>query len=364
MINNTLYPYEPDYAVHPGEYLEEVLEARNIKKNDLAERLGVSEKHISQIINKQALINADLAVKLEKTLGVSANIWSNMSAEYELFIAREKESTQLNQELEWVSNFPLKDLKKLNILPETRDKKILLERLLKFFQIPDPGKFNDYYNTLLAVNFRKSKAFSDNKYHILSWIRAGEISAETISTKIYDKDSFKNNLNKIRELTVKSPEEFESKMVGLCADAGVAVVFVPEFDKTHLSGITRWLNPEKALIIMSLRYKTNDHFWFTFFHEAGHILLHGKKQIFIDEMKPVNKDEQEKEADHFAENILIPEKELWDFIKKDFFDVWDITAFADSIGIHPGIVVGQLQHYKKIGFNRHDKLKDRFEFKP
>ncbi len=197
MINNTLHAYEPDYAVHPGEYLEEVLEARNIKKNELAERLCMSVKHISQIINQQALINADIALKLERVLGIPANIWSNMSADYELFKAREKESEELNKELDWINNFPLKDLKKLNFLPETRDKKKLLESLLKFFRIPSPDKFNDYYKTAMAVNFRKSKEFSDNMYHILSWIRAGEIFAEKTETSAYDRNFFKLNLKKI-----------------------------------------------------------------------------------------------------------------------------------------------------------------------
>ena len=114
---------------------------------------------------------------------------------------------------------------------------------------------------------------------------------------------------------------------------------------------------------MSLRYKTNDHFWFTFFHEAGHIILHGKKQTFIDEIEPVTKDEQEKEANRFSSNILIPENEYIKFIDKGYFDLHDIVQFAGSVGIHPGIVVGCLQHDKKVPFSYHNKLKAKFEFK-
>ena len=169
-----------------------------------------------------------------------------MSAEYELFKAREKESNQLNRELNWIDNFPLKDLKNLKIFPETKDKKTILEFLLKFFQIPVPDRFDDSFKDAMTANFRKSKAFGENKYHILSWIRAGEILAEKIDTKLYEKNIFKANLVKIRDLTIKSPEEFEPEMKRLCTEAGVALVFVPEFDKTHLSGVTRWLKPGKS----------------------------------------------------------------------------------------------------------------------
>ncbi|MES0489856.1 MAG: HigA family addiction module antitoxin [Leptospirales bacterium] len=88
--NNTMYAYKPDYSVHPGEYLEEVLESRGIKKTELAERLNVSEKHISQIVNAHVGLTSELSLQLEKALGISANIWNNMNADYELYAARKK----------------------------------------------------------------------------------------------------------------------------------------------------------------------------------------------------------------------------------------------------------------------------------
>lgn len=363
METKTLYTYEPDYAVHPGEYLEEVLDAKEIKKSELADRMGLSAKHLSQIINKQALITSDIALKLERILGVSANIWNNINADYALYRARKEESENLNKVLTWVNNFPVKDLKKLGFLPDTTDKKIIAKSLLYFFQIPDTDMFKDYYQKAFAANFRKSKAFSDNMYHILSWMRAGEILAESLETTSFQKNIFKENLVRIRNLTLKSPEKFEPDMKKLCAESGVALVFLPEFDKTHLSGVTHWISQDKALIIMSLRYKTNDHFWFTFFHEAAHILLHGKKQTFIDEIKINDSDEQEGEANRFARNILIPDNEYKKFKEKGFFDVTDIVQFADNIAIHPGIVVGCLQHDGKIKYSFHNHLKDKFEFK-
>jgi hypothetical protein len=151
-------------------------------------------------------------------------------------------------------------------------------------------------------------------------------------------------------------------MTKLCAEAGVALVFMPEFERTHLSGVTRWLTPDKALILMSLRHKTNDHFWFTFFHEAAHILLHGKKEIFIDDAEGYGS-KKENEANRFARNMLIPEDAYDQFKAGEAFHPADIEAFAKSIKLHPGIVVGRLQHDEIIPYSWHNRLKQRFELK-
>ena len=357
-----LYAYKPDYAVHPGEYLEEVLEAREIKKREMSERLGISVKHLSQIINKQASVTADMAIQLEKALSISANIWNNLNANYALFEARAKETQELSKHLQWTNQFPVKDLRKLGFIPKTRDRKVILESLLRFFGISSPGKWQSYYGKLSQVSFRKSGAYSDNLHHIVSWLRAGEVWAGTTETASFSKTSFKKSLQQIRQLTRKRPTEFEPLMRKLCAEAGAALVFMPEFERTHLSGVTRWLTPDKALILMSLRYKTNDHFWFTFFHEAAHILLHGKKEIFIDEAEGFDS-AKENEANDFASDILIPEDAYSQFTAGKLFHPVDIKAFAKRIRVHPGIVVGRLQHDELIHYSWHNKLKERLRLK-
>jgi HTH-type transcriptional regulator/antitoxin HigA len=361
METNKLYVYKPDYAVHPGEYLEEVLEVREIKKREMSERLGVSVKHLSQIINKQASVTADMAIQLEKALSISANIWNNLNANYALFEARAKETKELSKHLQWIKQFPIKDLRKLGFIPSTKDPKSILESLLRFFGISSPEKWQSYYGRLSQVSFRKSGAYSDNLHHIVSWLQAGEIWARATETERFSNVLFKRNLRKTRDLTTKSPSEFGPLMRKLCAESGVALVFLPEFEKTHLSGVTRWLTPDKALILMSLRYKTNDHFWFTFFHEAAHILLHGKKEIFIDDAKGFDS-EKENEANRFAKNMLIPEDEYNKFTAgKSLYPGNSIRAFAKSISVHPGIVVGRLQHDELIDYSWHNNLKERFQ---
>jgi len=134
------------------------------------------------------------------------------------------------------------------------------------------------------------------------------------------------------------------------------VVFVPGLPKTGLSGATRWLNPEKALIQLSLRYKTNDHLWFTFFHEAGHILLHGKKELFLEGANGMD-EEREAEANAFSRDLLIPPRAWRSFIERADFSFQMVQDFAEDIAIAPGIVVGRLQHEGFFPHNRGNRLK-------
>ncbi len=155
-------------------------------------------------------------------------------------------------------------------------------------------------------------------------------------------------------------------MKELCSDAGVAIVFIPELPRTRTYGATRWLSPGKALIQLSLRGKTDDLLWFNFFHEAGHILLHGKRDVFIEaeagNRPEVRKSDKELEADHFAQDFLIPSVEYHSFIQAQDFTLANIRRFANRLGIAPGIVVGRLQHDGKIPFSKGNVLKKRFKF--
>jgi hypothetical protein len=191
-----------------------------------------------------------------------------------------------------------------------------------------------------------------------AWLRLGEIEGAARECAAFDPKAFKAVLTRCRALTSRSFPEIEEELQTLCASAGVALVFVPELPKTHVSGVARWLNKDKALIQLSLRYRTADSLWFTFFHEAGHILLHGKKTVFIDESDgAVN--ELEKEADRFASDLLIPPAAFSQFKRARDFSTASVKRFAEMHCIAPGIVVGRLHHEKVIPFSYHQGLKER-----
>ena len=253
-------------------------------------------------------------------------------------------------ELKWIQYF--------------QDKVEQLRETLNFFAVASPKQWEEIWSNT-NTDFRKSQAFQSDPGAVAAWLRRGEIKASEIDCAIYNASKFEETLLQIRALTVEPPEIFQREVVRLCAESGVAVVFIPQLPKTRTSGATRWLNPNKALIQLSLRYKTDDRLWFAFFHEAGHILLHGKRDTFLEEKKFISTQNQykEQEANKFAADILIPPKEFELFLasgqqrKKA-----GIEQFATRIGIAPGIVVGRLQHDKILQPSYCNELKRKFEW--
>jgi len=354
------YAFTPDYSIAPGEILAETLEARRISQAELAARCELSEKHVSQIINGKASITSDTALLLERTLGVSASLWLNLESSHRLYLARRAEQEKLEQYSSWVGQFPLRELAARGHVPASRNAEEKTRSLLSFFGVTSPGAWESQY-AQLAVAYRATGAFERSRESVACWLRIGEIEATRIDTAPYDRTRFREALQAIRGLTRLGAMEFEPRMRSLCRDAGVALVFVPELPKTRLSGATRWLSADKALVIQSLRYRTDDQFWFTFFHEAAHVLLHGKRALFVDEAG-AEKTPAEEEADKFAADLLIPPTRYKELQAGMPLTKERVLAFADSIGIAPGIVVGRLQHDKAIPFSWFRDVKRTFQF--
>lgn len=354
--------FVPDYAVSPGDILEETLEAQGLPKSEFADRAGITPKTVSLIISGQAPVTPDNAIVFERVLGISAQLWNNLESEYRLFLARQKAAEALKEAVVWSKGFPLAELVKRGILEAGLTAAEKAGALLNFFRVKDPAVWATQYGNMQAA-FYKSASFTSNYNAVVTWLRLAELRAESVKTEPFDLKKFKDALKQIRSLTAEEPVIFEPRMKELCGQAGVALVFVSELPKTCLSGATRWLSSDKAMIALSLRHKSNDHLWFTFFHEAGHILKHGKKDVYIDE-GVIGHTEQEQEASQFAASFLIPDTEYRLFVQiYSQFTPYLVKQFAARIGIAPGIVVGRLQHDKKVSFTWLNNLKVRFELK-
>ncbi len=362
MVSQPINDFNPDYASSPGKMLEEILDSRAIKKTDFAQRCGLSPKHISQIIHDKASISPETAIQLERVLGISAAIWSNLDANYRLFNAKKEARAKLKWQANWTRKFPLSQLVEREIIPPIIDDADSVQKLLRFFSVATIDAWEDRFKRLSVV-YRGSMSFQRSPESVAAWLRIGEIVAEGIETESYDKGKFIPALQMIRSLTKENPKKFEPLMREHCKQAGVALVFVSELPKTRLCGATRWLSSEKALIMLSLRYHWEDIFWFTFFHEASHILKHGKTDCFLDDENNEEKKstEQEIEADRFAADFLIPPSEYKVFLQKGVFGKDSIKTFARHLGIAPGIVVGRLQHDKRIDHSWHNDLRRRFK---
>lgn len=359
MDSQIVNEYLPDYAVAPGEVLSYELELRGMSQQELAKRTGITPKHIISLVKAKSAITPETAIKLERALGMPADYWLNLESLYQEATARLNEEATLERDLVWLERIQVKAMVKLNWIEKFTDPKAQLVAVLRFFGIASVSQWDDMWPNL-NVAYRQHNSHEVFAESVSAWLRRGEIEAAEITCQPYDKSTFRSALDEIRKLTTQPPETFVPEMKRLCALAGVAVVFVPALPKSGVSGATRWISPNKAIIQLSLRYKTDDHLWFTFFHEAGHILLHGKKELFLENNTNGLDDAKEAEANSFAAEELIPRKEFAVLIQQKPISKLSISTFAKKLGISPGIVVGQLQHNGFLPRTHCNELKRKF----
>lgn len=353
--------YLPDYAVPPGDTLLEIIESMDMSQAELAARANRPKKTISEIINGKTAITPETAIQFERVLGVPAKFWMNLENNYRETLARLEEKARLEEQQSWLKKIPLKVMIERDWIEKKSDIVGQLQEVLNFFGVASVEGWDEYWGKLIdSACFRQSQTFKSDPGAVASWLRKGEKEAQDIKCKEFSAANFREVLSDIRLLTTESPGTFVPRVTELAARAGVAVLFIPEVPKCRATGATRWLNPNKALIQLNLRYKTNDHLWFTFFHEAGHIMKHGKKAFFLE--GETNSKELEREADIFAGDFLISPKEYNKFKQKGEFNQTSISNFANQLGIAPGIVVGRLQHDQVIPFSHFNDLKIHFKW--
>lgn len=334
--------FSPDYAVPPGWILEERLEVEEISHAEFARRCGRSPKLISEIISGKAPLEPGTALQFEKVLGVDASIWLGIESEFRLYRAREAEARNAAASAEWVKAFPVRDLVKRGCFQRPKSDIDAVSKLLAFFRVGSVDAWTARYG-LANVAYRHSPKFKSDEAALATWLRLGEIEAEGQECAEYNESRFKHAVRTIRGLTRAPVVEALQQAERLCNEAGVALVLVRPLPKTALSGAARWLSPRKAVIQLTARHKSDDHLWFSFFHEVAHILLHSKKGVFVDESNGDDA-ELEAEANEWASNTLIPPREWQQFVATSPRSANVVTAFADEQGIAAGIVVGMLQH--------------------
>jgi HTH-type transcriptional regulator/antitoxin HigA len=357
-MTRTLYKHEPDYAVPPGETLKELLEDLEMSQAELAARTGLSTKHVNQVVQGHVSLTPDMAARLEPVLGVPARIWNNLESNYRDQLIRLEDRAASSELSEWLKTLPVNELKKRGVLPDTRDVAALASATRRFFGVASHKAWTDMWSDRAAA-FRLSPTFQPEMGALASWVRLTELEALQVDRGPYDRERFLGTLHAIRAATCEPPQDLGSWLQAKCADVGVAIVFVPEVKGARVSGAAFWHGRAKPVIALSLRYRSDDHFWFSLFHEAGHILLHPRSEQFIDDGGSSSA-EQEQEADRFAATLLIPES--YEQRLPSLRTLAEIKEFAKELGIAPGIVVGRLQHDRVIPFRVGNGLKRRLSF--
>lgn len=334
-------PFAADWASPPGDTLEEFLEERGWSRAELAVRIGFTPKHVNELLKSRAPITAETAERLERVFGVTAGFWLRLEANYQQDLLRLRHLDALAGDADWLKEIPLSWMRKQGWVETFSHVGRQVQACLRFFSVASVSAWREQYGVPLAA-YRASATFEKKAGAVASWLRRAEIDAAAIACRPYDAKQFRQALAEIRTLTLEpDPRVFLPQVTSLAAEAGVALVAVPSPPGCPVSGATRWLTPDRAMVALSLRHKSDDHLWFTFFHEAAHILRHSKKVTFVDGLDGLNRDDEE-EANRIAADWLIPPAAARRL--EGLRGQSDIEDAAKTIGVSAGIVVGRMQH--------------------
>jgi plasmid maintenance system antidote protein VapI len=300
-------------------------------------------KTINEIINGKAAVTPDTAIQLERALGVSANFWIGMESNYREALARKADAEALEQEIDFIKRFPLRDLRRRGILVDTSATADTASRILRFFGVSSPSAWRRLWLSSEAA-FRVSLSLTSTPEALACWVRFGELRATDVQSSPFDPRRFRELLHEMRSWTRLDPlETVIARMEERLPTVGVVFILVPELSGAPASGATYPLSKSRRVLQMSLRYKRDDQFWFTFFHEAGHVLGSGAT-LHVDAPEAFALGTpDEAEADAFARDLLIPPDTYAQFVTVRSFTEDAVRTFARDIGVSPGIVVGRLQ---------------------
>jgi len=338
--------------VSPGESLRERLRAVGMSQAELAQRMGRPIKTINGIIQGKVAITPETALQLERALGLPAHFWSRQEQHYRDFLARAQEAKELAGQVAWLQEIPVQAMIAQGWIQGCQDQVEQVREALNFFGVASPAQWRSLWSPLFGRTSTFHTRSAPNGDHptegqpgaLAAWLRQGELEAQKIQCQPYEARLFQQILSQIRGLTRERLEAAEAQLVALCAGAGIALVLTPELAETHLQGATRWLTPHKALLQLKRDRSNAGQVWRTFFHCAGHLLLHGKRELFLESNPHHGVAEREEEADRFAAELLIPSFKLQRFIQQeDYASPAAIQEFAARLGIGPGLVVSRLQ---------------------
>ena len=339
-------------ATPPGATIKEQLVNRNMSQKEFATRMDMSEKHISKLINGDVQLTPEMAMRLELVLGLPAHFWNNLESNYREKLLKVQTENEMDEDLEIMRKMPYNEMVNNGWIPKTRNPNERVNNLRKFFEVVQLGILKE--PSIIGINYRKLGGSENSDYALLAWAQRAKLEARNISVASINVDKLKNYLPVIRSMTTQAPQDFCPRLRNILAECGTVIVFLPHIGGSFLHGAAFYDGP-KIVVGVTVRGKDADRFWFSLFHELGHIVS-GHLNLTNNHSA-----ETEKVADAFARDILIPQKEYDKFIMRNTFDRGSIRRFSERIEIDPGIVVGRLQKEGYIKFNMFNDMKIRYE---
>jgi HTH-type transcriptional regulator / antitoxin HigA len=348
--------WAPTWAVSPGEVLTEALEERGMSQAELGRRMARPLKTISEIATGKAAITPETAIQLERALGITAGTWLGLESRYREARARERDLAELDAHVAWLSKFPVKDLVARGILSRGSRAPQRAGELLSFFGVSNPAGWEQHWGKL-AGSYRMSERLSVSPYAVAVWLREAERAIGDRELPEYSADRLRALVVELRSLTRASTI---GGAIGLTQDllesVGVGLLLLEGITGAPASGALRWIRG-RPWIILTLRYRVDDQFWFSLFHEIGHLLEGGRRPEVLEGLDEDLTREDEVAANDFARETLLPTRDYDDWVGRTSIDREAIREFAARQGVAPGIVVGRLQRDRRVPPSRFNDLK-------
>jgi HTH-type transcriptional regulator/antitoxin HigA len=326
----------------PGEYIQEELDARGWTQEDLAQVLNISRRQVANLLAGDSGLTPDVAFAIGQAFNQDPVTWMNLQVAYELALAAKKERDTVRRAAVF-NKVPVRELKKRCWLPDVDDIGEIETAICKLLRIESIDQ-----DPKLAIAARKSTSYGYENSAQVAWYMRARSLAERAPASPYNESAFESGVAGMLKLA-KCPEDARRipKMLG---DMGIRLVLLEHLAKTKIEAVAFWLDDSSPAIAVSMRYDRIDNLWFNLFHELVHIKYRDTSPIDTDtEMKGGELPPMELRANAEAANYLVPDSRMESFIRrmKPLYYQTRVIQFAQSLGIHPGIVVGQLQ-------NRHE----------
>jgi len=339
-------------AIPPGATIREQLENRGMSQKEFALRMGMSEKHISRLINGKVELTPDVALRLESVLGLPASFWNHMESMYREQLSRVEAELDMESDEKIASHFPYAKLVSFGWVPATQKKSEKVKNLRSFFEVAKLGLLDDL--KIPGIAYRINGENDKSNYALAAWAQKARIDARKENVSDINIDKLKKCIPEIRQLTVLEPSVFCEKLREILSSCGIAIVFLPHIDGSFLHGAS-FTDGNHIVLGLTARGKDADRFWFSLFHELYHII-----EGHINSIEPTT-DEQEHDADVYARDTLISPPDYEAFIRTTSYSKSEIIAFSDKINIAPGIVLGRLQKENHVPYNRFHDLKIQYK---
>lgn len=328
---------DPDYIVSTGDFIAEWMDEEGINAAELSRRLGVTRKHVSELLHGKAPLTHRVALALERVTGVPARIWNQYESGYRSDLAREEQREVLLAQYPRAKAFPLPYLRKWKfITAPARDRVETVQQLLSLLGVASLDAFDTTWSHG-SVAYRRAAVGREDTPALATWLALAERHHDGRGElPAFDRSGLEALLPRLRTLTRADPNEAIPSSVSLLRAVGVHLCFIPAVPGLGVHGATRWLNGN-PIIQLSLLGKSDDQFWFTLFHELGHVLLHGSGELYLHG----EDSSTEEEANVFASTLLVPQEAVLRLPRSR--SVQAVEALAEELGVAPSIVLGRAQ---------------------